>query len=90
MSHPSYRSQRTVLFPFLLQTGPIPAPQFGSACLPETTVSRSAVVVTRVTQRAEGLLISTTMFEEWETGDDGNPSAPPDIGVPIRAVGVDP
>ena len=46
--------------------------------------------VTQVTQREEGLLISTTMVEEWETDDDGNPSAPPDIGVPIRAVGFDP
>ena len=48
------------------------------------------MVVTRVTQRAEGLLISTTMVEEQETDDDGNPSAPPDIRVPIRAVGVNP
>ena len=75
-------------FLFLLRTGSIPVPQFGSARLPETKVSRFAMVVTWVTQRAEGLLISTTMVEERETGNDGNPSAPPDIGVPIRAVGL--
>ena len=36
----------------------------------ESIVSRSALVVTKVTQRTEGVPISTTVVEERETGSE--------------------